>query len=55
MKVPEVLLTGNHAWLAAWRREQSLLKTQRLRPDLLEKAPLTEKERLWLKDQEKER
>ena len=52
MKVPEVLLTGNHAWLAAWRREQSLLKTQRLRPDLLEKAPLTEKERLWLKEQE---
>lgn len=55
LKVPEVLLTGNHAWLAAWRREQSLLKTQRLRPDLLEKAPLTDKERLWLKDQEKER
>ncbi len=55
MKVPEVLLTGNHAWLAAWRREQSLLKTQRLRPDLLEKAPLTEKERLWLKSREDER
>ena len=54
MKVPDVLLTGNHAWLAAWRREQSLLKTRRMRPDLLEKVQLTEKERLWLESQEKD-
>lgn len=35
MKVPEVLLTGNHAEIATWRREQALKKTQRNRPDLL--------------------
>ncbi len=34
-KVPEVLLSGNHAQIEAWRREQSLLRTQRRRPDLL--------------------
>jgi tRNA (guanine37-N1)-methyltransferase len=48
MEVPEVLLSGNHARLTAWRREQSLIKTQKLRPDLLEAAELTEKERIWL-------
>lgn len=35
MKVPDVLLCGNHAEIAKWRREQSLLLTQKLRPDLL--------------------
>jgi tRNA (guanine37-N1)-methyltransferase len=34
-KVPEVLLSGNHAHIEAWRSEQSLEKTRRLRPDLL--------------------
>ena len=34
--VPEILLSGNHAAIAAWRREQSLTKTRRNRPDLLE-------------------
>ncbi|MEO0796349.1 MAG: tRNA (guanosine(37)-N1)-methyltransferase TrmD [Verrucomicrobiota bacterium] len=38
MKVPEVLLSGNHAAIEAWRQEQSLLKTQQRRPDLLERA-----------------
>ncbi|HZE68735.1 MAG TPA: tRNA (guanosine(37)-N1)-methyltransferase TrmD [Pyrinomonadaceae bacterium] len=36
MRVPEVLLTGNHAEIARWRREAALAKTQRNRPDLLE-------------------
>lgn len=36
MPVPEVLLTGNHAEIARWRREQALEKTRRNRPDLLE-------------------
>jgi tRNA (guanine37-N1)-methyltransferase len=36
MSVPEVLLTGNHAEIARWRREQALQKTRRNRPDLLE-------------------
>lgn len=34
-KVPEVLLSGNHAAIAAWRKERALEKTRRLRPDLL--------------------
>ncbi|MCB2005258.1 MAG: tRNA (guanosine(37)-N1)-methyltransferase TrmD [Rhodoferax sp.] len=36
--VPEVLLSGHHAKVARWRREQSLLLTQRLRPELIEQA-----------------
>lgn len=35
LKVPEILLTGNHVEIARWRREQALRKTQRNRPDLL--------------------
>jgi len=35
MRVPDVLLTGNHAEIARWRREAALKKTQRNRPDLL--------------------
>lgn len=35
-KVPEILLSGNHARVAAWRREQSLQRTLRRRPDLIE-------------------
>jgi tRNA (guanine37-N1)-methyltransferase len=36
MKVPEVLLGGNHARIAAWKREQALLRTTAMRPDLLD-------------------
>jgi tRNA (guanine37-N1)-methyltransferase len=39
MRVPEVLLTGHHAEIARWRAEQALKKTERNRPDLLEKKP----------------
>ncbi len=35
MRVPEVLLSGDHGKIEAWRRAQSLLRTQRVRPDLL--------------------
>lgn len=38
-RVPEVLLSGNHARIDAWRREQRLKKTQRYRPDLLARPP----------------
>jgi tRNA (guanine37-N1)-methyltransferase len=44
MKVPEVLLSGHHAKIEAWRREQSILRTYERRPDLLEKADLTDSE-----------
>jgi tRNA (guanine37-N1)-methyltransferase len=46
--VPPVLLSGNHAGIERWRREQSLLRTLRRRPDLLAKADLTEKDRKFL-------
>jgi tRNA (guanine37-N1)-methyltransferase len=42
--VPEVLLSGNHAEIAKWRREQSLRRTLERRPDLLEKAELSLKD-----------
>jgi len=48
MGVPEVLLSGNHAEIARWRRQQSLLRPARRRPDLLARAELTEEERQWL-------
>jgi tRNA (guanine37-N1)-methyltransferase len=47
-RVPEVLLGGNHAEIARWRRREALRKTRRNRPDLLERAALTEEERAWL-------
>lgn len=50
--VPEVLLNGNHAAIARWRREQSLLATRKYRPDLLTAAALSPKERAWLDAQE---
>ena len=53
-KVPPVLLSGHHANIEAWRREQSILRTARRRPDLLKKADLTNKEwnqiRQWRKE-----
>ena len=45
-KVPEVLMSGHHANIEKWRREQSVIRTAKNRPDLLEKAELTEKERI---------
>ena len=45
MEVPEVLLNGDHAKIAAWRREQSIQITAQRRPDLLSEAKLTEKEK----------
>lgn len=44
-KVPPVLLSGNHQKVDEWRREQAILRTIERRPDLFEKAVLTEKER----------
>ena len=52
-KVPAILLSGDHAKVDAWRREQSILRTAERRPDLLEKAQLTEKERALFTFQKK--
>jgi len=50
MEVPEILLSGDHAKIRAWRRAESLRATKRFRPDLLEKAELTDKEKRLLED-----
>lgn len=44
-KVPEILLSGHHANIEKWRREQSVIRTAKYRPDLLEKAKLSEAEK----------
>ena len=53
-KVPEVLMSGHHANIEKWRREQSIYRTAKRRPDLLKKADLTNKEwsqvRQWKKE-----
>ena len=43
--VPEVLVSGDHAKIRAWRRKMSLQKTLAMRPDLFAKADMTERER----------
>lgn len=43
-EVPQVLLSGHHANIEKWRREQSVLRTKQRRPDLLDKAALDEKD-----------
>ena len=47
-KVPDVLLSGHHANIEKWRREQSLKRTLERRPDLLKEANLTKKDRKYL-------
>jgi tRNA (guanine37-N1)-methyltransferase len=49
-QVPEILLSGDHGKIDQWRREQSLLRTLKRRPDLLEKAELTQKEKEFLEE-----
>lgn len=46
--VPDVLLTGHHANVEKWRREKSLERTLERRPDMLEKADLSKKDREYL-------
>ncbi len=48
MKVPEVLVQGHHAKIEHWRRKEALKRTFRRRPDLLNTAQLTEKDREML-------
>ena len=47
-RVPDTLLSGDHARIDRWRREQALLRTLQKRPDLLETADLTEEDRKFL-------
>jgi tRNA (guanine37-N1)-methyltransferase len=48
--VPEVLLSGNHAAIVRWRRQQSLLRTYLRRPDLLENADLSKGDLILLEE-----
>ncbi len=50
MKVPKVLQSGHHKNIETWRRKESLRITLRNRPDLLEKAKLTEEDKKYLKE-----
>jgi tRNA (guanine37-N1)-methyltransferase len=44
-KVPDVLLSGDHGKIEGWRRQQSILRTKKHRPDLLKKAELSIREK----------
>lgn len=48
-RVPDVLLSGNHALIAKWRREQSIRRTWQHRPDMLASAPLSEADQRLVK------
>ena len=47
-KIPEVLLSGAHAKIDKWRREQALLRTLKKRPDMLEKADLSKEDKKFI-------
>ncbi|HZG72909.1 MAG TPA: tRNA (guanosine(37)-N1)-methyltransferase TrmD [Chondromyces sp.] len=49
MKVPDVLLSGNHQLIEEWRAQQSLKRTWERRQDLLENYEMTEQQKKWLK------
>lgn len=54
-KVPPILLSGHHANIEKWRREQSILRTMERRPDLLRESNLTDKEKKWIRQVKRER
>jgi len=53
--VPEVLLSGDHAAVIRWRRQQALRRTWERRPDLLRKASLSEADKAFLRQLEREK
>ncbi len=53
-QVPEVLLSGDHARIRQWRRQQALQRTMQRRPDLLDEAVLTDSDRLFLEQLQRE-
>ena len=50
LRVPDVLLSGNHQAIARWRRKEALRRTLRRRPDLLHTAALTPEDRALLEE-----
>jgi len=49
-KAPDILLSGDHAKIEKWRREQALLRTLKKRPDMLEKTELSKEDQKFLKN-----
>ena len=49
-RVPDILVSGDHAKVARWRRQQALQRTRRRRPDLLDRASLSDADRKLLGD-----
>lgn len=54
MKVPDVLLSGNHKLIEEWRNKEALRRTLERRPDLLEKIDLTPEQEKWLQEVKKD-
>ncbi|NMD69488.1 tRNA (guanosine(37)-N1)-methyltransferase TrmD [Bacillus sp. DNRA2] len=54
LKVPEVLMSGNHRLIEEWRRKESLRRTYLRRPDLLEDIELTDEQQKWLAEFKKQ-
>jgi tRNA (guanine37-N1)-methyltransferase len=54
MKVPDVLLSGNHKLIEEWRNKEALRRTLLRRPDLLEKMKLSKEQENWLEEVKKE-
>lgn len=54
MKVPDVLISGNHKLIDEWRAKESLTRTLKRRPDLLEDISLTDQQRKWLEQLKQE-
>lgn len=55
MKVPDVLLSGNHKYIEEWRHKESLRRTFKRRPDLLEERSLSKQEEKWLAEIKEEK
>lgn len=54
MKVPDVLISGNHRLIEEWRTKESLKRTYLRRPDLLEEYPLNKQQKKWLEELKEE-
>ena len=52
MKVPEVLLSGDHEKVKMWHKKEALKKTLQNRPDLLNWSELAEEEKKWMEEKE---
>lgn len=55
IKVPDILMSGNHKLIEEWRTKESLRRTLERRPDLLDKIELTNEQREWLDEIKKEK